>query len=201
MIRTRIFLGGGFLIIKRRYSWLIVVIALQSCILWSIQPALAQENYSIGRTWGIGVFPPNTLSARLWLSDAIGLEGTFSLLPIVGATYHDEDIEIATLIFASAGAGPLFRMTDGKSLDVYGGLQAGVTGAWTPPLDTFESNLIFLPGVGAIAGLEISLSSQVTLSLETGLWFFYMGGIIIIPGAIPMFLFPGTFNLGVHYYF
>ena len=186
--------------IQKKYGWLIGVIALWSCILWSGQPGLAEENYSIGRTWGIGVFPPNTLSARLWLSDTIGLEGTFSLLPIVGTTYN-EDVEIATLIFASVGAGPLFRMIDGESLDIYGGLRAGVIGVWALPLDTFEGSLIFLPGVGAIAGLEVSLSSQVTLSLETGLWVFYIGKIIVMPGGIPMFPFPGAFNLGVHYYF
>lgn len=185
--------------VKERFKWLIVVIF--GCILWSSQLTLAQENYSIDRAWGIGVFPPFTLSVRLWLSDATGLEGMFSMLPIVGMTYND-DTEIGMLVSASVGAGPLFRITDGDLLDTYAGFQAGVISiVLISPPDALNVSPIFLPGVGVITGLEVSPHSQIALSLETGLWIFYIGRIFMIPEGIPTLPFPGTFNLGVHYYF
>lgn len=118
-------------------------------MLGSAQPAWAQIDHSSGRTFGLGLDLPNTLSARLWLNDILGLGGTLGLSITSGRTSN-----------FSLGGEVLFKILDEVIADLYakGGLQLAST------FTSQTSSAAFRVTGGA--GVEMSPLRELASSLE-----------------------------------
>lgn len=138
--------------------------------------AQAQEDLSRGRLFGIGaevtapirsptdpawpnMFPATGLSTRLWLADLFGLDVNFWVFPG----------------FPSFAFRTLFKFFNTPIVDIYSGLGMAFFNAATP----FQ----------LMSGLEVSISRNLTLNFEVGVFGF--GG---TTGGV-------SAGLGAHFYF
>lgn len=136
----------------------------------------AQEDYSVGRLFGIGaevtapirspldpawpnMFPATGLSTRLWLADLFGVDVNFWVFPG----------------FPSFALRTLFKFFNTSIVDIYTGLGMAFFNGATP----FQ----------LVSGLEVSISRNLALNFEVGL--FGLGG---TSGGV-------TAGLGAHFYF
>lgn len=126
--------------------------------------ALAQSrNLSEGRGAGIGLQSPCAISIRYWLSDRRGLEGNFLFL--------DESLCLSGKL--------LFRLGDTSNFDLY-----ALLGGWYIRFYS-ESRLRAF----ALAGMELSISTNLALNLEFGEWLGLDGRYDFLIGT------------GIHFYF
>lgn len=130
---------------RRRYRIWVVLMVLWLAVLGPAHLAQAQAvaDNSGGRTLGLGFALPQAVSARLWLTSALGVDGQLWL-----------SLQDSALNLAAAGS-LLFKAVDAAVLDLYGavGLRVGVAPA--PPFTLF----------GAV-GLEVSPLRALAASLE-----------------------------------
>jgi hypothetical protein len=119
----------------------------------------AQEDYSVGRLFGIGaevtapirsptdpawpnMFPATGLSTRLWLADLFGIDVNFWVFPG----------------FPSFAFRTLFKFFNTPIVDIYTGLGMAVFNGATP----FQ----------LVSGLEVSISHNLALNFEVGVFGF-----------------------------
>ncbi|MGQ9477317.1 MAG: hypothetical protein ACUVRH_02355 [Candidatus Bipolaricaulia bacterium] len=138
--------------------------------------ALAQEDLSKGRLFGLGaevtapirspsdsawpnMFPATGLSTRLWLADLFGLDVNFWVFPG----------------FPSFAFRTLFKFFNTPIVDIYSGLGMAVFNGATP----FQ----------LMSGLEVSISRNLALNFEVGVF-----GFGATSGGV-------SAGLGAHFYF
>lgn len=176
---------------KRHVQILVAFLLVVGCLLWTVEPALGQDNRSSGRSLGIGVFLPvslygvyftlpTTLDVRFWLTDGLGLEGI--LLMVFNPSFP----------VTGVGGGLLLRLIDSDFLDVYTGGRALIVSAQIALVS------VSVTGAAGVVGLEISPIHQLALSAEINLWA-VVGSSFPIPAGISTVA-PAV-GLALHYYF
>ncbi len=154
---------------------IVALVALSFATLGQEAPApgaaLASDNLSAGRSFGLGIqaeFPwGGLISLRYWATELFGFEGVFFVLSNDGETSG-----IAT-------ARALYRAVDAAAVDFY--VAAGAS---------FQLSAFANPALGTlVGGIEINFSPRFAWNVEFGLSATLYGEVWT------------TFGTGIHFYF
>ncbi len=152
----------------------VVILAAVVLLAWGGLGLAEQENFSSGRTLGIGIqvgVPIEGLvSARYWFSPQVGAEGIFLLWGTAGE------------LSGSVTGRVLYRVSDTQAVDFY--IAAGATVPFSP----YANPTLTFSGVGGIEfsfpfaqnlawnlefGLQASTAGDLGMALGTGIHFYF----------------------------